>query len=59
MENIDYNDISLSFKDISISTLKNPKVVIANVSGYIKKSGITAVIGASASGKSMLMKALR
>mmetsp|Transcript_9118 Transcript_9118/g.9175 ORF Transcript_9118/g.9175 Transcript_9118/m.9175 type:complete len:1301 (+) Transcript_9118:45-3947(+) len=54
----DSPDVALSFKHVSVSVVAPPKLILSNVSGYIKKGGITAVLGASASGKSLLMQAL-
>jgi ABC-type multidrug transport system ATPase subunit len=51
-------DLCLAFKNISVSNLVPPQPIISNVSGFVKKGGITAVFGASASGKSLLLQAL-
>lgn len=51
-------DICLAFKDVSICSLVPLEPVISNVSGFVKKGGITAVFGPSASGKSLLLQAL-
>ena len=56
MQNVE--DIALSFHDLSIATSYPPATILSNVSGFVTKGGITAVLGASASGKSVLMKAL-
>lgn len=74
MSNENQDSIALSFKDLSISSLHPPKPILHNCSGYIRQGGLTAgcddifttitcliiilVLGASASGKSMLMKVL-
>lgn len=55
---LDPSEIALSFKNLGISLLHPPTPILSNVSGYVKRGGITAVMGASASGKSILMKAL-
>lgn len=51
-------DICLAFKDVSICNLVPPKPLLSNVSGFVAKGSITAVFGASASGKSLLLQAL-
>eukprot|EP01041_Mallomonas_annulata_P019674 gene19674-39111_t len=51
-------EVALSFKHIGIATINPPDPILSNVSGYVSKGGITAIMGASASGKSLLMKAL-
>ena len=51
-------DIVASFKDIGISSLYPTKRIISNVSGYVVRGGITAILGPTASGKSLLMGAL-
>lgn len=52
------DQIALSFKQLGISSLFPPKPILSNISGYVVKGGITAVMGASASGKSVLMQVL-
>jgi ABC-type multidrug transport system ATPase subunit len=52
------DEIALSFNQVGISTLYPPQTIVSNVSGYVVKGGITAILGASASGKSVLMKGL-
>lgn len=52
------DDIALSFNKLGISSLYPPKPILSNVSGYVVKGGITAILGASASGKSVLMKTI-
>lgn len=52
------DDIAFAFKDISISNLIPPESYVSNVSGFIQSGCITAVFGASASGKSLLLKSL-
>ena len=51
-------DIVASFRDIGISSLSPTKQIISNVSGYVIRGGITAILGPTASGKSLLMGAL-
>ncbi|CAM9842953.1 unnamed protein product, partial [Phaeothamnion confervicola] len=50
--------ISLGLKHVSISSLNPPKHLLRDVSAYVAKGGITAVMGPSSSGKSLLMKYL-
>jgi energy-coupling factor transporter ATP-binding protein EcfA2 len=50
--------VALGFKDYSV-TLENPvKPLVYNVSGYVTKGGVTAILGASGSGKSVLLQSL-
>ena len=51
-------DIAASFKNIGISSTHPAKRILSNVSGYIVKGGITAILGPSAAGKSLLMRVL-
>ena len=51
-------DIVASFRDIGISSINPTKQIISNVSGYVIRGGITAILGPTASGKSLLMGAL-
>lgn len=51
-------DTAVSFRDIGISSTRPVKQILSNVSGYVIRGGITAVLGQSTSGKSMLMRAL-
>jgi ABC-type multidrug transport system ATPase subunit len=51
-------DIVASFRDIGISSINPTKQIISNVSGYVIRGGITAIVGPTASGKSLLMGAL-
>ena len=55
---LDTGDIALGFKDVSVSNLIPPENYVSNVSGFIQAGCITAVFGASASGKSLLLKSL-
>ena len=52
------NNIALSFHDLGISSVSPTKAILQNVSGYVVKGGITAVLGASPSGKSVLLNVL-
>ncbi|CAM9511546.1 unnamed protein product, partial [Ectocarpus sp. 12 AP-2014] len=52
------DNIMLGFQNVSISADDPPKHIVANVSGFVVKGGITAVLGPSSSGKSVLMKVL-
>jgi hypothetical protein len=36
------DDIALSFKDLGVSSLFPPQPILSNISGYVKKGGITA-----------------
>jgi ABC-type multidrug transport system ATPase subunit len=51
-------DVALSFNALSISSLHPPRPILTNVSGFVVKGGITAILGPSASGKSVLLQAL-
>lgn len=51
-------DIVASFRDIGISSINPTKQIISNVSGYVIRGGITAILGPTASGKSLLLGAL-
>lgn len=50
------DDLGFAFNNVSVSALFPPKPLLSNVSGFIKKGGITAVFGASSSGKSLLLQ---
>jgi ABC-type multidrug transport system ATPase subunit len=50
-------NIALGFKNFTVRHQKG-KDILNNVSGYVVKGGITAILGASASGKSVLLQAL-
>jgi len=39
---MNHEDIALSFKNFGISILNPAKPILSNVSGYVKKGGITA-----------------
>jgi ABC-type multidrug transport system ATPase subunit len=51
-------DAGLSFKDLTVVSSNPHKVILNKVSGYVQKGGITAVMGPSASGKSVLLQTL-
>ena len=51
-------DTALSFEQLSVSLVNPLKPLLYNVSGYVAKGGITAVLGASAAGKSLFLQAL-
>ena len=51
-------NIALSFKQLSVALVSPLKPVLYNVSGYVTEGGITAVLGASAAGKSLLLQTL-
>ena len=52
------SEVAISFKNIGISSIHPSKQILCNVSGYVVRGGITAILGPSASGKSLLMQAL-
>ena len=58
MSSTSANDLGIAFQNLSVSSLHPPKCILSNVSGYAKKGGITAVFGASSSGKSLLLQSL-
>eukprot|EP00035_Acanthoeca_spectabilis_P004186 m.100041 g.100041 ORF g.100041 m.100041 type:complete len:1366 (-) comp12475_c0_seq12:70-4167(-) len=49
-------DVKLGFKNFSVSIGGN--AVVKDAIGYVRKGGLTAVLGPSASGKSVLLKTL-
>ena len=51
-------DIMFSFQSLSIATRSPPSHLLTNVTGYVRRGGVTGVVGASGSGKTLLMKAL-
>jgi ABC-type multidrug transport system ATPase subunit len=51
-------DVALAFKDVSVSSLIPPSPIVRNISGFVQTGCITAVFGASASGKSLFLQAL-
>lgn len=57
-ESLTPRELALSFRDLGVSTMFPPHPVLKNISGFVKKGGITAVMGASAAGKSLLLKVL-
>eukprot|EP01031_Cornospumella_fuschlensis_P027142 gene27142-32787_t len=52
----DHQDIALGFRHLTVKT--DSKVLLNDISGYVRKGCITAVMGPSASGKSLLMQSL-
>ena len=56
--NISSDNYALTFSSLSVCELLPPRPVVRLTSGFIQKGGVTAVFGASASGKSMLLQAL-
>lgn len=48
-------DIALGFKNLTVGSDSN---VLSDVSGYVRRGCITAVLGASAAGKSVLLQTL-
>lgn len=57
IESMDADKLGFAFNNISVSTLFPPKPILSNISGFVKKGGITAVFGASSSGKSLFLQA--
>ena len=53
-----HNEVSLAFTKLSVCHLLPPMPVLRQVSGYVLKGGITAVFGASSSGKSAFLQAI-
>jgi ABC-type multidrug transport system ATPase subunit len=51
-------DNPVSFKNIGICTSRPTVNVLSNVSGYVVKGGMTAIMGGSGSGKTLLLEAL-
>ena len=47
---IDPRKVALGFKNFSVATENPTNALVYNVSGYVQKGGITAVMGASAAG---------
>eukprot|EP01038_Epipyxis_sp_PR26KG_P013595 gene13595-18245_t len=56
MSSLDPTELGLTFQNLSVSTPKQS--LINDISGYVVKGGITAVLGPSAAGKSVLLRAL-
>lgn len=54
----DRGDVLFGFADVSIASVSPPRELLSGVSGYVHRSGITAVLGASSSGKTVLLKSL-
>lgn len=51
-------DAAISFRGIGISSSYPPNQILRNISGYVVRGGITAILGPTASGKSLLMRSL-
>jgi ABC-type multidrug transport system ATPase subunit len=51
-------DTALSFRNIGIFGTNPLKQILGNVSGFVCRGGMTAILGPSASGKSLLMSTL-
>jgi ABC-type uncharacterized transport system YnjBCD ATPase subunit len=47
---LDASNVALGFKNFSVATENPMSTLVYNVSGYVQKGGVTAVMGASASG---------
>ncbi|KAG5179068.1 P-loop containing nucleoside triphosphate hydrolase protein [Tribonema minus] len=56
--NIKPEEIMLGFQSLSVSTVHPPAHILSDVTGFVVKGGITAILGASGSGKSVLLKTL-
>ena len=51
--------IALGFKNFSVANpVQHDKLLLDNVSGFAEKGSVTAVMGASGSGKSLLLQAV-
>jgi len=42
MSDLESENIALSFKNLSVSSLYPPEPILTNISGYVVKGGITA-----------------
>lgn len=51
-------DSAICFRGIGISSSYPPTQILRNISGYVVRGGITAILGPTASGKSLLMRSL-
>jgi len=51
-------DLALLFKDLTCHSSSPSAPLLSHVSGYVRKGGITALLGASGSGKSLLLRLL-
>jgi ABC-type protease/lipase transport system fused ATPase/permease subunit len=51
-------DIMLSFHSLNIATRSPSAHLLTNITGYVRRGGVTGVVGASGSGKTLLMRAL-
>ena len=56
--NVSSESIALGFKNLTLKNAAKGKDLLKGVSGYAVKGGITAILGASASGKSVLLQTL-
>jgi len=52
------SDLLFSFSQLSVASRHPAQHLLANVSGYVRRGGLTALVGASGSGKTLLMQAL-
>ena len=52
------SDILLSFRDLSVRTREEGATIVKDLTGFVVKGGMLAVIGASGSGKTVIMEAL-
>lgn len=51
-------ETALAFRDVAVSSTFSDEFFLRNVNGYIATGGITAVLGPTASGKSLLLRTL-
>lgn len=54
----DARKIAMGFKNFSVTTENPTTALVYNVSGYVEKGGITAVMGASASGAPVYLECI-
>ena len=52
------SDLLFSFSQMSVASRHPAMHLLSNVSGYVRRGGLTALVGASGSGKTLLMQAL-
>jgi len=52
------SDLLFSFSQLSVASRHPAQHLLSNVSGYVRRGGLTALVGASGSGKTLLMQAL-
>ena len=57
-DSVSEEQFALSFEQLSVSHSHPIKPLLYNVTGFVARGGVTAVLGASASGKSLLLQTL-